>query len=128
MSLAGEAGVALQRARSALVDMRPHLAMVRLAQSVELRYRPDQPRAPKGTRTGGQWVSGLAHTVDRLERLHAAEVDVERIAWDLVTLGGGEDNNQHPRGHGSSFSPTAWYCGSICRRGSIFEDRRRTSI
>ena len=31
-----------------------------LVRALERRYRPDQPRAPKGTREGGQWIDDLS--------------------------------------------------------------------
>lgn len=40
--------------------------------ALERRYRPDQPRMPKGTPEGGQWI-------DDLLRLVAVEAEPERI-------------------------------------------------
>lgn len=39
---------------------------------LERRYRPDQPRAPKGTPEGGQWI-------DDLSRVGTVRREVERI-------------------------------------------------
>lgn len=42
-----------------------------LAEALARRYRPDQPRAPKGTREGGQWISELSTSPER-ERVRVA--------------------------------------------------------
>lgn len=41
--------------RFATLEIKLHL----LVRALERRYRPDQPRAPKGTPEGGQWVDDL---------------------------------------------------------------------
>jgi len=43
----------------AIADLRLYLAQRRLGRAIDAlvrKYRPDQPRAPKGTHEGGQWV------------------------------------------------------------------------
>lgn len=40
----------------ALKALRLDLRLATLIASLERRYRPDQPRAPKGTPEGGQWI------------------------------------------------------------------------
>jgi hypothetical protein len=51
---------ALDGASGAVVDLQLHLAWKQLERAIkwpdEVRYRPDQPRAPRGTSTGGQWI------------------------------------------------------------------------
>ena len=48
--------------RSASFDLRAHLAWVKLDRrlALELRYRFDQARAPRGTPEGGQFVTILS--------------------------------------------------------------------
>jgi len=43
-----------------------------LTAELERRYRPDQPRAPKGTPEGGQWIDDLSVT-------GAAQAEPERV-------------------------------------------------
>lgn len=43
----------------AVADLRLYLAQRRLGRAIDdlvRKYRPDQPRAPRGTQEGGQWV------------------------------------------------------------------------
>jgi hypothetical protein len=43
--------------RAASFDLLSHLAFVRVRRkAIELRYRVDQPRAPRGQSDGGQWI------------------------------------------------------------------------
>ena len=43
--------------RAASLDLLGHFAFKKMSQlAIQLRYREDQPRAPKGVREGGQWV------------------------------------------------------------------------
>jgi hypothetical protein len=35
--------------------------------ALERRYRPDQPRAPKGTPEGGQWIDDVGSSTDRTD-------------------------------------------------------------
>jgi hypothetical protein len=48
--------------RAASLDLLLHLAFVK-ARSLanELRYREDQPRAPRGTTEGGRWIDDTVH-------------------------------------------------------------------
>lgn len=49
--------------RAASSDLLNHLAFLRIRRlAFELRYREDQPRAPRGIPIGGQWVSDAGHT------------------------------------------------------------------
>lgn len=68
--------------RAAIADLKLTLALRRFGRAVDElmhKYRPDQPRAPKGTPLGGQWILGAGSGVqgqegDR-ERLRAAQID-----------------------------------------------------
>lgn len=47
----------------AVADLRLTLAQRRFANALDQwvrKYRPDQPRAPKGTPEGGQWILAAA--------------------------------------------------------------------
>jgi hypothetical protein len=59
MSL-GQQALSLAVLRHAYSDLRLHLAWISVLQDaqrrLEHRYRPDQPRAPRGTPVGGQWI------------------------------------------------------------------------
>lgn len=70
-------------------DLRLYLAQRRLGRAIDelaRKYRPDQPRAPKGTPEGGQWVvdagTGMPVEPDRFL--------VADIARRLEALGGGQ--------------------------------------
>jgi hypothetical protein len=76
--------------KAAAGEARFYLAASMLKSALlERRYRPDQPRAPAGSAVGGQWIVDIGSVSRRIERLRVAEVDVESIANDLVSLGGG---------------------------------------
>ena len=48
--------------RCASLDLRGHLALSRMRRlAIELRYREDQPRAPRGNPEGGQWIRDTVH-------------------------------------------------------------------
>lgn len=56
----------LDRAMDALLeaslDLMEHLAFTRLRRlATELRYRVDQPRAPRGVPEGGRWIRDVVH-------------------------------------------------------------------
>jgi hypothetical protein len=55
------------------------------AHPLERRYRPDQPRAPRGTAIGGQWVSD----VGAIATATSHGTRVADLASDLIDLGGG---------------------------------------
>ncbi|UYN99693.1 MAG: hypothetical protein KIT02_00135 [Devosia sp.] len=47
---------------------------------LERRYRPDQPRAPKGTREGGQWIpDGRIPTGPKVKVALAAVLQTQRV-------------------------------------------------
>jgi hypothetical protein len=48
--------------RCASLDLCGHLALRRMQRiATELRYREDQPRAPRGNAEGGQWIRDTTH-------------------------------------------------------------------
>lgn len=49
-----------------------------LLAGLERRYRPDQPRAPKGTAEGGQWISN-GQTPTRFRTALAAVLQSQRV-------------------------------------------------
>lgn len=55
---------AIEVAHQAAIDLDLHISWTKLQRAnpwiPEVRYRPDQPRAPRGTATGGQWIDDLA--------------------------------------------------------------------
>lgn len=58
---------ATREVRSAALDLSAHLAFLRARRlALELRYREDQPRAPRGIPTGGQWIDDVVHVVAAL--------------------------------------------------------------
>lgn len=42
------------------------LKLEALVWALERRYRPDQPRAPRGTPIGGRWILDTGRTLDRI--------------------------------------------------------------
>lgn len=46
----------LLQVRSALLDLKLHLTSLQIGLSA-LKYRPDQPRMPRGQPEGGQWTN-----------------------------------------------------------------------
>lgn len=48
--------LAVNRVRLETAATRVHVAAARLGWHLERRYRPDQPRAPRGAPIGGQWI------------------------------------------------------------------------
>jgi len=59
--------------RSATLDLLGHLAFLQMRRiATELRYREDQPRAPRGIPEGGQWIRDLGHVTT--DRVHVAAV------------------------------------------------------
>lgn len=59
--------------RSATLDLLGHLAFLQMRRiATELRYREDQPRAPRGVPEGGQWIRDLGHVTT--DRVHVAVV------------------------------------------------------
>ena len=51
-----------------------------LLASLERRYRPDRPRAPKGTPEGGQWIgAGGRRKAGRIATALAANLIAERV-------------------------------------------------
>lgn len=60
----------------AVADLRLYLAQRRFGRAIDdlvRKYRPDQPRAPRGTPEGGQWV-GVGNGQDAVERIRVAQV------------------------------------------------------
>jgi hypothetical protein len=50
-----------------------------LARTLERRYRPDQPRAPRGSPIGGQWVQDPATSPQRTRTALAGELIKRRL-------------------------------------------------
>lgn len=55
---------AIAAVRSATLEIKLDL----LVRALERRYRPDQPRAPKGTPEGGQWIDASGASRRGVER------------------------------------------------------------
>lgn len=96
------------RGRSASASARLRMALVQLEASLEQKYNfnPNQPRRPKGTSIGGQWMSGLRdmrfgpspeeHSKDLAEASEKFdafvvkhEKTITRILGGLQAIGGG---------------------------------------
>ncbi|MGV3576159.1 MAG: hypothetical protein ACO1O4_13620 [Devosia sp.] len=107
-----------QTARSALkaLGWEIHLATLSLKLDVligalERRYRPDQPRMPKGTPEGGQWI-------DDLLRLVAIEAEPDRVLVAGPRCDGFSSGCQN----GGSFGTTGMYSifgQNLCRHCAI---------
>jgi len=101
MTLKRQLANTLLEVSGALLDLRLHLAATQIRQML-LKYRPDQPRVPRGRPDGGQWTDGgnIGHTrvAGRYDPLRAGicdaqlELDEElcrmsksRLCWSLAT-------------------------------------------
>lgn len=63
----------------ASLDLRAHLAVVRIRRlAIELRYREDQPRAPRGNPEGGQWIRDTIHPPNTRPHVEAVR---RRAPW-----------------------------------------------
>jgi hypothetical protein len=71
------------RTETAADELRRAAAALRF--HLERRYRPDQPRAPRGTPEGGQWVEDVTALVRRAVQ----KGNVADLSTDLEELGGG---------------------------------------
>lgn len=101
MTFRGLAYEKLLEVRSALLDLRLHLAMTQIRQMLS-KYRPDQLRVPRGNPDGGQFADestgGRIHVAGKYDLLRAGicdaqlELDEElcrmsksRLCWSLAT-------------------------------------------
>ncbi|WP_156460253.1 hypothetical protein [Devosia sp. Root635] len=77
--------------RAAVADLRLHIAQRRFERALDdlvRKYRPDQPRAPKGTSEGGQWVDGSTNSSQAQAQAQPKRL-VADLAARLESLGGG---------------------------------------
>lgn len=85
----------MPRAEYIIASFEVLVAGASLQLALERRYRPDQPRAPRGTPIGGRWVEeDAARTALRQSLAQAVSGDAQTelvadLADDLVALGGG---------------------------------------
>jgi hypothetical protein len=74
---------ALDEASRAATSLQLHLAWKQLECAIrwpgEVRYRPDQPRAPRGTPIGGQWIDDLIAIVPPVPVADAVLVGTRRL-------------------------------------------------
>ena len=65
-----------------------------LRRAIEERYRADQPRAPRGTPIGGQWIDDVTHVAARKPRpVRLCEGLRPDAKWGLVWI---VRNGTHP--------------------------------
>jgi hypothetical protein len=76
--------------RVAVADFRLYTAQWRFGRALDelvRKYRPDQPRAPKGTPEGGQWVSGNGtQERSRMRTALAGRLIMQRVGLGDVGL------------------------------------------
>ena len=72
----------------ASLDLRAHLAVVRIRRlASELRYREDQPRAPRGNPEGGQWILDRVHVAAARSMAPRCDDCGDRDTSGLVKIG-----------------------------------------
>lgn len=112
-------GYAISRLAQAAAEARVYVTARTLeAALLERRYRPDQPRAPRGMPEGGQWVNhagGVRRDADIIAKIvrsarRAIRVQaVADLADDLAKLGGGTPRVlRTPKGAPLFIFPNGW--------------------